>query len=99
VLLITQGGAQGTLTLDAAASSVSATFLDEDGEIMMLDPAEFEIRIIPVNTTLLTFLRSTAFTGTLNRLGTGTTTMAVSVFHKDEEHNDFGPHTVSVTLQ
>jgi len=99
VLVITPGGAQGTLTLNAGASSVSATFLDEDGAIMTLDPAEFEIRIIPANTTLLTFLRSTAFTGTLNRLGTGTTTMRVSVFHKDEGHDDFGPHTVSVTLQ
>jgi hypothetical protein len=98
-LVITEGGPQGTLTISGASSSVSVAFFDDVGDSMTLDADEFELRLTPANTGVLTFTRTGAFTGTLNRVSAGSTTMTVSAYHKVEQHDDFGPHTVSVTVQ
>jgi hypothetical protein len=98
-VVITPGGAQGTMTLNGSATNVTATFFDNQGDPLTLDADEFEIRLVPANAGVLTFTRQSAFSGTLHRVAAGSTLVAVSVFHLLEGHPDFGPHNVGVTVQ
>lgn len=97
---ITRSGAQAGITLPVnLAAAVTAEFLDDDGDPVDLHDDEFELRVVPQNASLLTFTRTGAFGGTLTGLTAGEVTLAaVSVFHLDEGHDDFGPFNVGVTI-
>lgn len=97
-VVITPGGAQGTITLSGASAAVSAAFFDHDGEPVALHDDEYELRVTPADAGVVTFSRSAAFAGTLNRVSSGTTTLDVALFHLEEAHEDFGPHPVTVTV-
>lgn len=98
-LTYTEGGGPTTLMISGASTPVSATFLDSGGAALTLDGTEFEIQLIPANTGVLTFNRTTPFSGTLNRVSAGTTVVQIGVFHKLEGHFDFGTFDVSFTVQ
>jgi hypothetical protein len=98
-LTINEGGAQGDLTIPNGPSSVTATFLAGDGDAVTLDGEEFEIRLNTQNAAIVTFTRTGPFAGTLTGVADGSAVVAVSVFHKEEGHDDFGPFNVNVTVQ
>jgi hypothetical protein len=97
-LTFTEGGGPTTLSISGASTPISATFLDADGAALTLDAVEFELRIIPANTNVLTFTRTSAFSGTLNRVAAGTTLVEVGAYHNIEGHYDFGEFDISITV-
>jgi hypothetical protein len=95
---ITEGGAQGGLTIPLGATSVTATFLDVAGDSVTIG-GEFEIRLTSSNSALVTFARTGQFAGTLTGVAAGSAIVAVELFHTGEGHSDFGPHNLTVTVQ
>lgn len=80
-------------------TSVSARFLKADGTVETLVTAdEFELRLESADTGVVTFTRSGPFAGTLNKVAAGQTTIEVILFHTIEQHEDFGPHPVTITV-
>jgi hypothetical protein len=74
-------------------------FLDDDGNSIDADlQDEFEIRVAPANGTLVTFARTGAFTGLVTRMGSGTTTLGLTLFHLEEDHAERGPFPLSVSM-
>jgi hypothetical protein len=96
---LTEGGAQGGLTIPNGASTITATFLDDDGDPIALHDDEFELRILPPNATVVTFARTGAFSGTLNGVADGSVIVQVDLYHIEEGHADFGPHNLAVTVE
>jgi hypothetical protein len=82
-----------------ANTTISAQWLKADGtpETIVTD-AVFQLNVIPANSGVLTFTRTRAFAGTLNRVSAGSTTIQFSLFHIAEGHEDFGPFPVSITV-
>lgn len=89
----------GPIAINVGARAVTAVFLDEDGDVMEVHDDEFELRIVPASTSIVTFTRTGAFAGTLTGVVAGNTTVAVSLWHLEEEHTDFGPFNVALTVQ
>ena len=96
---LTAGGAGAAVDIPQGNTPVSAVFLDAGGGEVALDVAEFELRIVSSNTTRLRFVRLGAFTGTLEASELGTIALQVSLFHLDDDHADFGPQNLTVTVQ
>lgn len=92
------GTVTGTLTLSAgAATTVTVTFLDDAGAVVTDLPAtEYQASVSP--NAGITFARTGAFTGTLQGTTAGTVTVRFGLFHIDEQHDDFGPFPVPVTI-
>jgi hypothetical protein len=82
-----------------ANTTISAQWLKADGtpETIVTD-AVFQLNVIPANSGVVTFTRTSAFAGTLNRVSAGSTTIQFSLFHIAEGHEDFGPFPVSITV-
>ena len=97
VVNITEG-AGGSVTIPLGATAVSATFLDADGATLDLG-TDFELRLNSLNTARVTFTRLSAFAGTLNGLTAGNTVVEVVLWHVEEDHGDFGPQNLTVTVQ
>jgi hypothetical protein len=96
---LTPTGASGTLIVSGASSDVSLKAFDADGAEIPLAPEDFELRLTPTNAALLTFVHLTGTTGKLNRTASGTTTIAVVLYHAAANETDFGPVNVTVTVQ
>ena len=90
----------GPITIPVGTTSITAVFLDAD-----LQPAdfvsatEFELRVTPASTAIVTFARASAFAGSLTGVSTGSTTIEFALFHLEEQHDDFGPFNVPLTVQ
>lgn len=96
----TTGAPSGNLVVPAGTSTVTAQWLRPNGsnETLITD-AEFDLRIVPSNTTEVTYAPTGARSGTLtlvNLAAGGTTAAQVSLFHRDEQHNDFGPYPIII---
>jgi hypothetical protein len=80
------------------ATPVTAQFLRADGSP---DPAvnaqEFELSVAPG--AGITFTRGGPFNGTLTGTAAGQVTVRFGLFHRPENHNDFGPFPVVITVQ
>ncbi|MSR03563.1 MAG: hypothetical protein EXR94_12620 [Gemmatimonadetes bacterium] len=83
-------------TIPAGGAAVSATFLKADGspETIVTDQ-EFELKVEPAGR----FTRASAFAGTLSGGAAGTTAVTFALFHKIEQHEDFGPCSLPITVQ
>jgi hypothetical protein len=92
-------GASGTLIVSGASSNVTVKAFDADGGEIQLEPDDFELRLTPTNASLLTFVHVTGTTGKLNRTASGTTSLAVVLYHTAANETDFGPVNVTVTVQ
>jgi len=92
------GTVTGTLTLSAgAATTVTVTFLDDAGAVVTDLPAtEYQASVSP--NAGITFTRTGSFTGTLRGDAAGNVTVRFGLFHIDEQHDDFGPFPVPVTI-
>jgi hypothetical protein len=91
-----------TLNVAAGANTVTAQWLRADGstETLVTD-AEFELRINAVTGSNLTWTPTGAAGGSLavTGLSGGQTAAAqVALFHKGEQHNDFGPVNFTVRV-
>jgi hypothetical protein len=83
----------------AANTAISAAWLRADGTAdPLVTAADFQLTVVPANTGVVTFTRSSAFAGTLNRVAAGATTIEFSLFHVIEGHEDFGPFDVPITV-
>ncbi|HEX9579727.1 MAG TPA: hypothetical protein VF970_01345 [Gemmatimonadales bacterium] len=88
----------GGITISANAT-LSASFLKADGSAETLVTAdEFELRVTSQSTGVVTYTSTGAFAGTLNKLSTGGTQLSIELFHLVEQHADFGPFPVPITV-
>jgi hypothetical protein len=91
-----------TLDVAAGSNSVTAEWLKADGTVeSRVTDAEFELRIAQVTGTDLVWTATSARAGTLvvTGLAAGASTAArVSLFHKEEQHDDFGPLSFTVRV-
>src|SRR5688572_4635960 len=87
---VNEGGvvSGGPAQIGAGATAIAAAFIDSQGNAVA-GLGEFELRVTPANAALLTFARNGQFTGTLNRVAPGSTTLSVQLFHTGEGHADF----------
>jgi hypothetical protein len=92
------GQFNGTLTIPAGvATGVTVTFLDDAGAVVDDLPAsEYQASVSP--NAGITFTRTGSFTGTLRGDAAGNVTVRFGLFHIDEQHDDFGPFPVPVTI-
>lgn len=92
------GTVTGTLTIPSGvATAFTVTFLDDDGVVVDdLKATEYQASVSP--NAGITFVRTGAFTGTLQGATAGTVTVRFGLFHIEESHDDFGPFPVSVTI-
>jgi hypothetical protein len=88
----------GPITLNGT-ETITATFLKADGTAETLVTAdEFELQVTP-SSAALTFTRTSAFAGSLTAVTAGSAQIEVALFHLVEQHEDFGPFNVPVTVQ
>jgi hypothetical protein len=84
------------VTIPAAGAQVSASFLRADNSPDPVVTADkFELRVGPASR----FTRTGAFTGTLSGGAAGAAQVTFSLFHKVEQHEDFGPCSLTVVVQ
>jgi hypothetical protein len=99
VLVNTATGAvvSGPITI-AANTDFTAQFLKADStpETIVTD-ADFRLDVTPASTAIVTFTRSSAFAGTLNKVTAGSTNISFALFHLEEQHNEFD-HPVPITV-
>lgn len=91
-------GAIVAVTLPLGETTVTATFLDDQGANLVIPSDEFELRFEPDNTALVTFGATGAFAGRLTGVAAGATNVAVLLWHLEEDHDDFQARLV-VTVQ
>ena len=89
----------GPIAIGPGTTTLTATFLDGSGS-PVTGLGDLELQITPANAAQLTFTRTSAFGGTLNRLvvAPATTQINVQLWHQDERHADFGPFNLQVSL-
>ena len=99
----TTGAASGPLVVPAGTSTITAVWRRADGSIETLVTSdEFDLKIAPTTSANLSWTANGAFGGTLTTTGlnTGqTSTAQVSLLHKAEQHDDFGPYTITIQVQ
>jgi hypothetical protein len=83
--------------VSGAVTAVSVEFLDADmDDALGAHADDYQVNITtPAN---VTFARTGPFAGTLTGGTVGTNNLAISLFHIEENHEDFGPFNVSVTV-
>lgn len=82
------------------AATIEFEFLDATGTGGLGDHAdEFQASVTPAAGSGLTFARTGPFSGTLTGATVGTgRNVSVSLLHIEENHEDFGPFTVTFTV-
>jgi hypothetical protein len=84
------------VTIPTAGATVTATFLKADGTPeTLVNDTEFELRVEPAGR----FTRTSAFVGTISGGAAGTANLTFALFHKVEQHSDFGPCSLPVIVQ
>lgn len=97
---VATGGAVtgGPITI-AGNTTVVAEWLRGDGtEDPVVDATTFELAVEVDDESIVTFTRTGAFAGTLNKVAAGSTSATFALFHVEEGHEDFGPFPVSITV-
>ncbi len=92
------GVVTGTLSIPAGtASAITVEFLDAAGQPDdHVDGTEFQVSVTPA--AGVTFARTGPFAGTLTGAAAGVVAVQFGLLHIEENHNDFGPFTVNVTV-
>jgi hypothetical protein len=79
----------GPITI-SVNSAFTAQFLKDDGTPeTIVNDASFRLDVTPTNTAIVTFTRTSPFSGTLNKVTTGSTSISFALFHLEEMHNEF----------
>ena len=85
-----------TVTIPTTGAAVAATFLRDDGSPDPLVTAGvFELDVEPA----ARFTRTSPFAGTISGGQPGQTTFSFSLLHIEEQHEDYGPCQLPVTVQ
>jgi hypothetical protein len=98
------GVQSGVNTFPAGTTTVglSARFLKADGTVeALVTAADFELRQATGGTAGVTFMLATgqSFQGTISGLtGTGERIIQMQLWHKVENHEDFGPHPLRLQI-
>lgn len=99
----TTGSASGQLTVPAGTSTLSVVWKKADGANEALITSDvFAVKIVPTTAANLSFTANGAFGGTFVTTGLAsgaTTTAKVSLLHKAEGHEDFGPYNFTLRVQ
>lgn len=99
----TTGAASGQLPVPAGTSTMTAVWKKSDGSLeALVTSAEFDLKVTPTTPANLSWTPTGAFGGALTTTGLAsnqTTTAQVSLFHKAEQHDDFGPYTITIRVQ
>ncbi len=92
------GVVTGTLSVPAAGSrAFTVEFLNAAGQPdPVVDGTTFQVSVAPA--AGMTFTRTGPFAGTLTAGAAGTVAVQFGLLHIEENHNDFGPFTVNVTV-
>ncbi|MFN0097398.1 MAG: hypothetical protein ACKVS7_01900 [Gemmatimonadaceae bacterium] len=92
------GVVTGTLSVPAAGSrAFTVEFLNAAGQPdPVVDGTTFQVSVAPA--AGMTFTRTGPFAGTLTAGAAGTVAVQLGLLHIEENHNDFGPFTVNVTV-
>lgn len=92
------GAVTGTLTVPAAGSrAFTVEFLNAAGQPdPLVDGSTFQVSVAPA--AGISFTRTGPFAGTLTAGAAGTVAVQFGLLHIEENHNDFGPFTVNVTV-
>jgi hypothetical protein len=90
----------GPIVIPTGNTAISATFLLPNGQVeTKVDAATFRLDVATDNAAMASFTRIGAFNGTLVGGTKGSTVLRFALFHLAEQHNDFGPFPVPVTVQ
>lgn len=99
------GTVSGTFKIPVGTSTVVATWLKADGtpDPVASDGTKFRLSVVvPSNTNGVAFTLSSSnnFTGTFTATSNTATAIQATfgLFHLEEQHTDFGPFTVPVTV-
>jgi len=88
----------GPLTVAVGATvPLTARFLDEDGDDISSTLGDFELR--GTSPTGVTFASTGDFTGTITGVTAGAGNIRFALYHVIEQHEDWGPHDVAITVQ
>ncbi len=92
------GVVTGTLTVPSGGTrTFTVEFLNAAGQPdPVVDGSTFQVSVAPA--AGITFARTGPFTGTLTGGAAGTVAVQFGLLHIEENHNDFGPFTVNVTV-
>jgi hypothetical protein len=80
-----------------ATLPITARVLDEDGNDINSTLDDFELR--GTSPTGVTFASTGDFTGTITGVTAGAGNIRFELFHVVEQHADWGPHDVAITVQ
>lgn len=88
----------GPVTLQqGVATNVTVEFLDANLEDALAEHAdEFQVEIDPA--AGVTFTRTGPFSGTLTGTAAGDVVVSFALLHIEENHEDFGPFPVTITV-
>jgi hypothetical protein len=82
----------------AATTAFVAEFLLANGQPEpLVTDAEFRLDVVPADLGVVTFSRTSAFAGTLNKVAAGATTINFALYHLVEMHNEFD-RPVAITV-
>jgi hypothetical protein len=100
VTISNNGTQTGTLTVPQGNSAVTVAWLRPNGTVESLVTSdEFNVRMTAAaGTSGVTFTSSGAFGGTLNATSAGQKVLRLSLFHLEEQHEDFGPLNLTLTV-
>jgi len=100
----TTGAPSGQLTVPAGTTTITATFKKADGTTeTLVTGAEFDVRISPATGTPFAWTPNTSLGGTLvtsSGVTSGQTIPStVDLYHRTEQHADFGPYNFTIRIQ
>jgi hypothetical protein len=98
IMVNSSGAPSGTITLlQGQPNNLTVEFLDANMENALTDHAdEFQVQVTP--NAGITFTRTGPFTGTLTGTAAGVVSVSFALLHIEENHEDFGPFPVNITV-
>jgi hypothetical protein len=101
-ITVTSGGVVtgGPIVIPVGSTPISATFLLPNGQVeTKVTDATFRLDVTTDAAGTASFTRAGNFNGSLVGGTAGSTVLRFALFHLAEQHNDFGPFPVPVTVQ
>lgn len=80
-------------------TTVSAVWLKADGSVdaVASSASKFELKVVPAASSV-SYTKTSAFAGTLSGSAATSTSATFALFHLAEQHEDFGPVSIAITV-